>query len=50
MRRRYGISQWGFYKYKSKNGGMEPADAKKLQALEVENSKLKKLLAELMLE
>ena len=48
--RRYGISQGTFYKYKSKYGGMEPSDAKKLRALEAENAKLKKLLAETMLD
>ncbi|MBC56349.1 MAG: hypothetical protein CL814_05380 [Confluentimicrobium sp.] len=48
--RRYGISQGTFYKYKSKYGGIEPSDAKKLRALEAENAKLKKLLAEQMLE
>ena len=44
--RRYGISQGTFYKYKSKYGGMEPSDAKKLRALKAESAKLKKLLAE----
>jgi putative transposase len=39
-----------FYKYKSKYGGMEPSDAKRLRALEDENGKLKKLLAEQMLD
>ena len=48
--RRYGISQGTFYKYKSKYGGMEPSDAKKLRALESENARLKKLLAEQMLD
>jgi len=48
--RRYGISQGTFYKYKSKYGGMEPSDARKLRALEAENAKLKKLLAEQMLD
>ena len=48
--RRHGISQGTFYKYKSKYGGMEPSDAKKLRALESENARLKKLLAEQMLE
>lgn len=48
--RRYGISQGTFYKYMSKYGGMEPSDAKKLRALESENAKLKKLLAEQMLD
>ena len=48
--RRYGISQATFYKYKSKYGGMEPSDAARLRALESENAKLKKLLAETMLD
>jgi putative transposase len=39
-----------FYKYKSKYGGMEPSDAKRLRALEDENGKLKQQLAELMLD
>ena len=45
-----GISSVTFYKYKSKYGGMEPSDAKRLRALEDENGKLKKLLAEQMLD
>lgn len=48
--RRYGISQGTFYKYKSKYSGMEPSDAARLRTLEAENSKLKKLLAETMLD
>jgi len=48
--RRYGISQGTFYKYKSKYGGMEPSDAKRLKALEDENGRLKKLLADQMLD
>ena len=48
--RRRGISSATFYKYKSKYGGMEPSDAKRLRALEDENGKLKKLLAEQMLD
>ena len=36
--------------YKSKYGGMEPADARRLKSLEDENAKLKKLLAEQMLD
>ena len=48
--RRHGISQATFYKYKSKYGGLEVSDARKLRALEDENSKLKKLLAEQMLD
>lgn len=45
-----GISSATFYKYKSKYSGMEPSDAKRLRALEDENGKLKKLLAEQMLD
>lgn len=48
--RRHGISPATFYKYKSRYGGMEPSDAKKLRALETENGRLKKLLAEQMLD
>ena len=48
--RRHGISSATFYKYKSKYGGMEPSDAKRLRALEDEKGKLKKLLAEQMLD
>ncbi len=39
--RKYGISEASFYKYKSKYGGMELSDAKKLKALEDENNRLK---------
>ena len=48
--RRHGISQATFYKYKANYGGMKPSDARKLKALEGENAKLKKLLAEQMLD
>ena len=48
--RRHEISQATFYKYKAKYGGMEPFDARKLKALEDENAKLKKLLAEQILD
>ena len=48
--RRWGISQGTFYKYKSKYGGMEPSDAKRLRQLEDENARLKKLVAEQMLD
>lgn len=41
--RKYGISDATFYKYKSKFGGMNVSDAKKLRALEEENNKLKRL-------
>ncbi len=48
--RRHGISPATFYKWKSKFGGMEVSEAKRLRALEDENAKLKKLLAEAMLD
>ena len=48
--RRYAISQGTFYKYKSKFGGMEPSDARRLRVLEDENARLKKLVAEQMLD
>ncbi len=48
--RRHGISEGTFYKWKSKFGGMEVSDAKRLKVLETENAKLKKLLAETMLD
>jgi putative transposase len=48
--RRHGISLQTFYRWKSKYGGMEVSDAQKLKALEDENRRLKKLLAESMLD
>jgi putative transposase len=48
--RRHGISPATFYKWKSKFGGMEISEAKRLRTLEDENAKLKKLLAEAMLD
>ena len=48
--RKYGVSNATFYKWRGKFGGMEVSDARKLKALEDENRKLKKLLAELMLD
>ena len=48
--RRHGISDATFYKWRSRFGGMEVSDAKRLRALEDENAKLKKLLAESMLD
>jgi putative transposase len=47
---KHGISEATFYKWKSKFGGMEVSDARRLKALEEENAKLKKLLAEAMLD
>ena len=48
--RRHGISSATFYKYKAKFGGLEVSEARRLRALEDENAKLKKLLAEAMLD
>jgi putative transposase len=48
--RKYGISSATFYKWKAKYGGLEVSDAKRLRALEDENARLKKLLAEAMLD
>ncbi len=48
--RKYGIGESTFYKYKAKYGGMDVSDARKLKALEEENARLKKLLAEQMLD
>lgn len=48
--RRHGISGATFYKWKAKYGGLDVSDARKLKALESENAKLKKLLAEAELD
>jgi len=48
--RREGFSEATFYKWRSKFGGMEASDAKRLRELEAENAKLKKLLAEAHLD
>ena len=48
--RKYGISDATFYKWRSRFGGMEVSDARKLKALEEENRRLKKLLADTMLD
>jgi len=48
--RRQGISQPTFYAWKSKFGGMDVSEAKRLKALEEENRKLKKLLAEQVMD
>jgi putative transposase len=44
------VSGATFYKWRAKFGGIEVSDAKKLKALEAENAKLKKLLAEQMMD
>jgi putative transposase len=48
--RRHGISTATFFNWKAKFGGMDVSDARRLRALEEENRKLKKLLAETMLD
>ncbi len=48
--RRHGISSPTFYKWKAKFGGMDVSDARKLKVLETENARLKRLLAEQMLD
>ena len=48
--RKHGISEATFYNWKSRYGGMEVSEAKRLKALEAENTKLKKLLADAMLD
>ena len=48
--RRHGMSEATLYNWKAKFGGMDVSDAKRLKALEDENAKLKKLLAETMLD
>jgi putative transposase len=48
--RRHGISAGTLYKWKAKFGGLEASDAKRLRSLEDENRKLKKLLAETVLD
>jgi len=48
--RKYGISDATYYNWKTKFGGMTVSDAQRLKALEAENAKLKRLLAESMLD
>ena len=48
--RKHGFSEASYYLWRSKYGGMDVSDAKRLKALEAENARLKKLLAESMLE
>lgn len=48
--RKHGLSQGTFYKYKSKYGGMELSDVAKLRSTEDENARLKRLLADTMLD
>jgi putative transposase len=48
--RKHGFSDASYYLWRSKYGGMDVSDAKRLKSLESENTRLKKLLAESMLE
>ena len=48
--RKMGISQATFYNWKKKYGGMDPSELRRLRQLEDENSKLKKMVAELSLD
>ena len=50
LARKHGISEATLYNWKARYGGMDVSDAKRLRALEDENRKLKKLLAESMLD
>ena len=48
--RKHGISEATFYNWKSKFGGMDVSESKRLKGLEAENAKLKRLLADAMLD
>jgi len=48
--RKHGVSQATFYKWQAKYGGLEVSEVRRLRALEDENARLKKLLAEAMLD
>ena len=48
--RKHGFSEASYYLWRSKFGGMDVSDARRLKALEADNARLKKLLAETMLE
>jgi putative transposase len=48
--RKHGFSEASYYLWRNKFGGMDVSDAKRLKALETENARLKKLLAEALLE
>ena len=50
LTRTYGVSRAAFYKWRQRYGGMESTDLKKLKALEEENSKLKRMYANLALD
>jgi putative transposase len=48
--RKHGVSSATFYKWKARFGGLDVSDARRLKALEDENAKLKRLLADAMLD
>ena len=48
--RKHGVSSPTFYKWKAKYGGMDVSEARRLKSLEDENAKLKRLLADAMLD
>ena len=48
--RRHGVSEATFYKWKAKYGGLEVSEAKRLRGLEDENGRLKRMLADAMLD
>jgi putative transposase len=48
--RKYGVSEQTYYRWKSKYGGMQVSDAKKLRSLEEENGRLKHIVADLTLD
>jgi len=48
--RKHGLSTATFYKFKAKYGGMDVTDARKLKLLEIENGRLKRMLADAMLD
>ena len=50
LARKHGVSEATLYNWKAKFGGMDVSDAKRLKALEDENGKLKRLLADAMLD
>ena len=50
LARKHGVSEATLYNWKAKYGGMDVCDARRLKALEEENGKLKKLLADAMLD
>jgi putative transposase len=50
LARKHGVSEATLYNWKSKYGGLEVSEARRLKALEAENAKLKRLLADTMLD